>query len=404
MLLIPSLVQAQMVSDAEKRSSLIDLIARELHNRNPDILEALNAEQKRLIIADSIGWIKKSQADSGQFRYEYHPYADKYIDDDNIVRQAGTVFSLAMTASRDLDRAHDLKPTITKSIDYLESLSETGEFNGREFRCVIDRELGDSCKLGASALTLVTLMESFKAYPELETEYRQLANDYKEYLLAMRNQGAGFKGYFDPNDGALQSSRESSFFNGEALLALTLYQQYQPESVIEDTLLEVFDYLYTTADRDPGLYLWSMASVNLLDQMYDDPRYLSYAQRYVSERLLTAESKRRRGGNYCAYTEGLASANVLFNRHLSDSVTEMYNVVLQRALSKNAALQISAEDRVRAVIDPNDGLVFKVIKNVELAEGGFLTAQDELVERIDFTQHCLSAFVIDVVDVHEVSL
>ena len=401
-LVVPNFTNAETISSDDKREAIQNKLVELSHNRNPDILGELDVIDQQEIIKNSVAWIVNSQLDSGRFNYEYLPYLDKYTDDDNIVRQAGTLYSLAMTARRDVDNKYDLEPTIRKSLEYLESISESGEFNDRDFLCVLDRRLGDKCKLGATALTLAAMMESFQAYPELESDYQDLAKEYKEYLLAVRNPDAGFRGYFNPKPNGLQTSKESSFFNGETLLALTMYQQYKPESEIESTIKEVFTYVLTTADRDPGLYLWAMASVNLLDQHYSDSRYLPYIRLYVGERLATARAKSQSVSNYCAYTEGLASASVMMSRHLDDADMSFYTDNLNTALSKNATLQITSDDIVRMSIVPE--LDFLSINNPEQAIGGFLTGQNDLMQRIDYTQHCLSAYVINLVDLNGQSL
>jgi len=67
-------------------------------------------------------------------------------------------------------------------------------------------------------------------------------------------------------------------------------------------------------------------------------------------------------------------------------------------LNKSSDLQITDQDRTR-VIHSGDRSYFGEIVNFARARGGFLTGQDQLTQRIDFTQHCLSAFTQKFVDI-----
>lgn len=358
----------------------------------------LSSDDIRTIIEDGVLWLSNAQEENGHFRYEYVPYEGEYRNDDNIVRQAGAFFELGEIARYDTKDGHDLEAELLRSARYFEGLSIEGSYNGREFRC-IKGEGEPTCKLGATALAAIGLIDFVERYPKYEKEYAGLLEDYRDYFLAMKKEGAGFRYYYNPKT-KNQREQESSFSNGEALLALVRFDMYRQDDEEGGVIDETFEYLDSQVPFDSALYLWAMAALKELHAYDPDPRYVAYAERYTAWRLADNYRYRNSTQNRCAYIEGLASAHVL----LSETTTPKASAVereVDRMLAKTSWLQVKPVNLYRYV----GGKLLR-LANPETAVGGFLTGvnADQLTQRIDYTQHCLSAYLQTLADIRNESL
>lgn len=363
----------------------------------PAFAAPLTDDAIRDIIKDGVAWLVAAQEESGHFKYEYVPYEGRYRADDNIVRQAGSFFQLGEIARMDDEGVYDLEEPIVRSASYFEDISIEGSFEGTDFRCVKASGEG-ACKLGATALASIGLLDLTAAYPEYADDYETLLNDYRAYILAMKKEGAGFRYYYNPK---LKSQRtdESSFSNGEAFFALVRFEERESDAALRTTIDETFTYLEKGTGFDSALYLWAMAGLKDLQALRPNPRYAAYTDRYTAWRVADNVRYRHSTGNRCAYIEGIASAHALLSETTSVRPS-LLETEIDTHLEKTAHLQVRPVNRYRYV----DGALLK-LKDESLALGGFLTgfAADGLTQRIDFTQHCLSAYAQTLVDVRDAS-
>lgn len=376
--------------------ALVSYLEREL-NMLPKA--TLSAEEMRAVIANASAWLVRSQEESGHFRYEYAPYEDTYLDDDNIVRQAGALFELGEIIRHDKKDVLELGPTIASSIEYFEELSRADTYNDIDFRCIVRYEGSDTCKLGATALALIGIMSYVEAYPEMHSEYEELIADYIAFIKAAKIEGTneGFRNKHEIGEDS-QSEAESSFSNGEALLALARYYRYYKEDIeVAELAQSTFSYL-TSTEYDSPLYLWMMAALKDMQVLWPNALYAPYASDYTNWRITDRSRFRDTKNNYCALAEGITSAYSV----LKDTMSTPERAALRREIdfwnNKNLQLQIGDQDMVRYV-RRGDTLERQVIRNMNVAHGGFLTADNKLTQRIDFTQHCISAYLQVLTDI-----
>lgn len=364
-------------------------------------VQPLTSRAIESIIADGVSWLKAAQEKSGdragRFRYEYRPYTGTYSSDDNIVRQAGTFYQVSEVARLTDAGTYELEDALVRSADFFSSLSRTGSYNERSFRCVVRYEGSDECKLGATSLVLVGLLNLVEAYPEYKSTYRDLIHDYAAFIMAMRNKEAGFRNRFYV-DQELQSSRESSFSNGEAMLALVRYYRLYEDAEVKETLEDVFAYI--ASDKvafDSPLYLWAMAALRDMHELWPDEAYVSYAKRYTDWRTRGFQHRKGTDHNMCSYVEGVAHARALLKDHISVSEHLQLIEEIDFWLKKTQALQIRRDERFRVFADEEGRLSIKKLAEPARAHGGFLTASTEPTQRIDYTQHCLNAYLLQLI-------
>ena len=352
------------------------------------------------VIRDSIlqgtKWLVASQEDSGHFAYEYEPYKDSYLGGDNIVRQAGALFALSEVARRDVSGDEERTEAIENAITYFETLSPEHDYEGTSVRCLTKNKTSNVCMLGATALALSGILGYVEANPEKGSEYEELIEKYLTFILTSKKPDAGFLDEYRLNIG-FRSEKESSFSNGESLLALVRYYQHNPRTDVKEVIEDTFAYI-EHKEFDTPLYLWAMAALKDMHAMWPDETYVAYAQKFTTWRM---DSLRRNHGtirNYCASTEGLASAYSVLENNIDPVLLRQLRSEIDFWNAKNFDLQIMEGDTYRLVPE-NGQVVLTSVIDMPQSQGGFLTADDELTQRIDFTQHCVSTYLQTLVDI-----
>lgn len=360
---------------------------------------SITTKETQEIIKKSVSWLKESQEANGHFRYEYIPFLDRYSDDDNIVRQTGAFYVLSEALRRDRKANLELKENLIKSISYFEENSIKGQSNGYEFRCVFN----NSCTLGSSSLVLIGLLNFINVYPETETQYKNLINDYLQYILAMKKQDAGFIGEYFPNNQTYKE--ESAFSNGEAFLALSRYYVFNRTNEVKKTIDDSYLYFnkFYRNNWDPNFYLWGMAGIKSLYQLDPKKEYFEFAKDYTDWKINIFKNQRDTSRNKCAYIEGVISAYSVIEVNIEKKEKSAYLKEINFWLTKSKELQVSKTDIISTTYNQKNPQNIK-LKNIEKAQGGFLTDFKEPVQRIDFTQHCLNSYMQKLYDIDKLGL
>ena len=356
----------------------------------------LSLVELRTTISAGTDWLVRAQEDNGHFAYEYAPYEGIYLDDDHVVRQAGTLYQLGEFARRDSNGVTRVSDAIESSVEYLDSLSEEGTYKDISFKCITDSVNSSRCQLGATSLAVLGILGYVEGGQGDIFAYEDRIEDYLNYIMAMKKEDAGFIGFFRTNWSS-QSEVESSFSNGEALLALVRYYQYKPRDDVKNMIDETFAYLEAKEFETP-LYLWIMAALKDMQVLWPDVRYIAYAQEFTNMRrgsLIRAHNTEK---NYCATTEGLVSAYGVLENNISESELLLLRKEIDFWNTHNSILQITPVDRYRLVKE--DGVFsIKMLPDSTQAQGGFLTSGSVMTQRIDYTQHCVSAYIQTLVDI-----
>lgn len=349
------------------------------------------------------GWLITAQEPSGHFKYEYVPFEDEYLEDDNIVRQAGALFALGEIVRKSTEEERALKETIQNSIAYFEILTQEDidRETDTKFACPVINEVSTTCLLGAASLAVTGMLGYIERYPEEWSTHEDRIESYIVYILSTQKDNGGF--YDRHRIGAhTQSENESAFSNGEALLALVRYYQKNPREDVKDAIDRAFTYL-ESVEYDTALYLWIMAALKDMNALWPNDAYTTYGKAFTDWRISRASRFRTTQRNYCAYIEGVASAYTLLEDTLTREERETLKNEIDYWNTKNSFLQIDATDRYR-VNQTENSLTLALLENPELALGGFLTAEDELTQRIDFTQHCLNTYLQTLTDIEQKQL
>lgn len=352
----------------------------------------LSHEDRTDVIDSAVAWLVAAQEEDGHFRYEYMPYEDRYLDGDNIVRQAGAFYELGEVLRRKAGDSDAIATAMARSVGHFERLSQKGEYDGATFACVATQEDSTRCKLGATALVLTGIISLAQHDAAYRAAYDERIAEYGAFVAAMKKEGAGFRNIFDSMI-ETQSGTESSYANGEAFLALARYEQYRPDEKTRRSLDSAFRHLKDDVPFDIPLYLWVMAALVDMSAREPRPEYEAYARAYTDWRVAGFTDMRETKHNMCAYLEGIVLGYDVFDGSLSPSARAPYRDEIEFWLAKERALQVAGRDRYRVMFDGRTAS-FAMIADPERAYGGFLTGEDEFTQRIDFTQHCLNSYLV----------
>ena len=121
----------------------------------------LTIKETKRVIDNGIEWMKTQQDPTGHFVYEYMPFFDKYVDDDNVVRQAGAFYFLSEAYIADKEDQYELQKNLTRSITYFKNHSVEED----EFICILnDRK---KCSTGGTSLVMLGLTNLVEKSPML---------------------------------------------------------------------------------------------------------------------------------------------------------------------------------------------------------------------------------------------
>ena len=385
------------MSLAEKVASRQNDLAKYQALFDPSLIKPLSPNEMRAVITAGVNWLKNSQEPNGHFRYEYDPFSGTYGNDDNIVRQAGALYQLGEIIRRDKNNLYQLDETITRAVPYFQALTKPGTYGDKKFRCISDSIESPVCKVGATGLVVTGLIGFIEARPQESPRYLPLIDDYMTYILAMKKENAGFRNVFHTGTG-IPDDTESSYGNGEALLALVRYGRYKGfPSQIRKEIDNALTYTRLKHSSDAALYLWAMAALKDMYQINPAKEYFDYAKADTDARMEPFPQKRTSGYNYCSYIEGVVSAYPILQKHLSSETLMKYKEEIDFWLAKSALLQMKPADLIASDLT---GAKFVKAPNSKLALGGFLTAHTQPTQRIDFTQHCISSYVQTLIDIN----
>lgn len=372
----------------------------ETHNLAP--LNAPTSDALRESINSGTDWLILAQESDGHFAYEYAPYEGTYLSGDNIVRQAGALYELGEVLRRQQTPDPAIAAAMESSIAYFEGLTREDTFLKVTAKCIVEHENSDRCKLGATSLALLGILSYIDVYPEKAAQYDDLIDGYVKHILNSKHIRGTFRSlhYIGSHR---QPNKESSFADGEAVLALVRYYQYKQSGVVKSVVEDSIEEL-KGREFDSPLYLWIMAALKDWQHIEPNADYVSYAEEFTNWRVSRVAPYKSTRKNYCAYAEGLASAYSI----LKDEVSSERAAALRRELdywnARNLRLQVDASTRLRYAEGDDGSLTLLSIDDMDTAEGGFLTSQDVLTQRIDFTQHCISASLQTLVDIDNEAL
>jgi UDP-N-acetylmuramoyl-tripeptide--D-alanyl-D-alanine ligase len=344
-------------------------------------------------VSKGVAFIAANQLPAGNFQYEYNWKTKEYTPDDNSVRQAGTVWGLALAHRYAPSQASE--DVLHRALAFFETHTRTRP-DGALY-VVYPGETDGS--LGTVALIMLAHLEYLQStdHPKEEAEQiRARIDGYIRFLTSAITQNGGFASRYTSEGKSY--GEPSPYYDGEALLALIIAARHAGYASLEPQIKKIADAGYVQnverarkRDADSpitkGYYQWSsMAYYQLLQTDWSDtekygPRLIELAHWMID----THQVLNRQRNTAYAY-EGILSAYAYAVSINDTDSARTFRCVIEKGLGTLMTWQLSTAYTSPAisaqfVSDPR-------------ANGGIQNSATEPLLRIDVTQHQVHAMLL----------
>lgn len=345
-----------------------------------------------LLAAARLGgeYLLRHQRDDGSYDYLYEAKQDTYSDDYNLLRHAGTTYSLvelyqATDDARFLDAAR-------RALDYLLTHHVSGpkpEDAAADFDAILSPD--EEAKLGGAALAVLAIVQ-----------YQNASGDARWQPNAERL--ARFMRFQQKDDGEFHSKyyygeppaepHVSLYYPGEAILSLLRLHALTGEPRWLDTARRAADWLIDVRDAGKGVGEvphdhWLTMSLNELHAATGDDRYARHAEVIAHTILATQRKDEAEPDLIGAYKAARSTPTAT----RSEAMVAMYRLTRRRGLDPDPyleALLLAAAYQLRCQLTEENVLY---VPRPDLALGGFRNSLINWAVRIDYVQHNVSSLL-----------
>ncbi len=333
---------------------------------------------------------------AGNFAYEYDWHRRTFSEDDNPVRQAGALWSLALIYQdgRDPEVARGVERVLA-FFEKHSRLTTKGE-RYTVYPGVESGRLGTVALVALASLDYWRALESTGADPERARAVRARLDEYLAYLVRVRRKDGSWPQSYHHSTGKGFGS-SSPYFDGEALLALAKAARYAGREDFRELAIASANsgrrrWVTEALVRDPdssktkGYYQWgSMAFYELATSGWPEGREFGGTVLDLADWMIDVHRtlQRRRNTGY-AY-EGIVHAYRLASER-GDARAEKYRCTIELGMEKLTSWQVGspiANAHIRSGPSPS-----------ALAIGGVQNHAREPGLRIDVTQHQMHAVIL----------
>jgi hypothetical protein len=328
-------------------------------------------------------YLRRSVGPDGRFAYLYRPKSNRTTSAYNLVRHAGTAYS--MFDLYGTTRDPQLLEAAVRANNYL--LRRVRPYKGRkDVACVPER---GRIKLGGVALALLALTKQIEVTGD--RTHLPLARRLGRYIQSsQRSSGEFISSRYYP--GGQTRPRASEYYPGEAVLALLRLYALDKQTTWLNTAERGARYLIEVRDRANLIEdHWLLYALNELYRFRPRPMYLRHAMRIAqairgSQNRGTAQPDHlgsyhgRRSTPTATRTEGLMAAYRLALDHGSKNQARS----IRDTIYLNVAFQLRTQFRPESVL---------YLRDLKRSLGGFHESLTSFDIRIDYVQHNISGLL-----------
>ncbi len=325
------------------------------------------------------------QRSTGLFSYQFEPGADRFSDEDNVVRQAGATMALAVHAQWS-GRSASLAAADAAVANHLQGISALPSASGASFIATGDGKN----KLGVTAMLALALAQHPDAARFETTRQRLLAG-----MLTLQRPSGMFMTAFPP----AIDVRGQDYFPGEALLALADEYDRRPSPAILEAFDRAIDFYrdYFDASRSAAFVSWQVQAFALMAKHTKRKDYNDYVfalTDHLAAKQLTSANcawpelhgaiagpgSSQAGASTASYLEAFTDALVL-----ASTIGDAERVRRYEGLVRDAARFV-----IQLQVRPEEAYF---IRSPQDAVGGIRAAPALNKLRIDHCQHALVALI-----------
>lgn len=332
----------------------------------------------------------------GKFIYSYLPFENRREKRYNILRHAGTIYSMLEVYELMPDK--QLLEEAKRAFKFLFDRIKPLKVNGRDVKVVVEK---DAQKVGGNALAIVAL-----------AKYTNVTGD-KQYIPLMQNLAAwmqevqGEDGEFTVHKQRYSTGEPfdfiSHYYPGEAILALVRLYQIDHKEVWLDVAEKAASFLINIRDKNDTIHTiahdhWLLYALNELYRERKKDLYLEHSF-FIAEAIMrtqiTEENASRaeliggyvpKSGNEPSSTpvacrsEGLSATYRLADDFGHPEIAEKISYAIKQGIKFQLQMQLKPESVM-------------YYKRKKLALGAIQGGLKSFSLRIDFTQHNISSFI-----------
>jgi lantibiotic modifying enzyme len=335
-------------------------------------------------------YLEHSVDHHGAFVYNYLPKTDEASSGYNILRHAGTAYSMLELHRAAPDAA--LLAAATRALDYLMARSDDCPGAPGETACIVEK---GAVKLGGNALAVVALAELVRVTGD--RRYLPNAQRLAAWIRSVQDED----GRFAVHKLAFPSGEiipfDSGYYPGEALLALVRLYSIDKDEKWLDSAARGARYLIEVRDKGvPSSKLnhdhWLLYALNEIYRQRPEPVYLEHAMK-IARAIVASQNRTPRypdwlGSYYrpprstptATRTEGLCAAYQLAR----DFRTAEEARSILEAMLLGVRFQLQTQFRPESVLYVEDPL---------RSLGGFHRSLTDFGVRIDYVQHNVSSLL-----------
>lgn len=339
------------------------------------MVSALDADCAENIIDNASSFLLDQVQDDGSFIYGIRPQFDKEIDDYNILRHSGTIWSLICRYRMYPDDA--LKEKIDSTIEYMLQQLVYDEDGAAYLREVNESEL----KLGANGIAVVTLTEYMDVFQN--EDYRDVCEALGEGILKQQDPEDGSYWHVLFTDFSKLEEFRTVYYDGECTFALTRLYSLTKEQKWLDAACKAIDH-FIAEDYTQYRDHWVAYSLNEVTKYVDRQDYYDFALANATnnyERILG------RARTYPTNLELLISSFETWQRMVDKGIdTGDFEVQdLVDAIAARANRQLSG------YFYPEQAMY---MQNPQRILGSFMMRNDKFRVRIDDVQHNIGGYYL----------
>jgi hypothetical protein len=243
--------------------------------------DAPSTEAPSLARAASLGGehLLRLVAADGRIRYRYDPRRGKELSGQNLLRHAGTTWSLVRAHERFGDPRY--LEAADRALGFLLRHTGTdereGHWGGGRVRYVIE---GSHLKLGGAGLGLLAIADWQRRTGD--AKYAEAARQLATFLLSQQQESGQFWSYAPKVPGGEPRTDVSAYYPGEAILGLTAWYALDPDPRWRDAAVRGASWLIEVRDAGEGpdeldADHWLMMALERLHAVTGEPRFLAHA-------------------------------------------------------------------------------------------------------------------------------
>jgi hypothetical protein len=335
-------------------------------------------------------YLTRAVGDNGRFVYRYLPKTDRVSKKYNILRHAGTVYS--MLELYEFTGETELLEAANRAIEYLLTSVKPCPDGNQNMACIVENGYA---KLGGNALSVIALAKYIEVTKD--TQYMPVMLRLGRWIQsAQRESGEFYMQKQSYPDGKV-TDFVSQYYPGEALLAMTRIYTLDPYDDWLDIAEKGAQYLINV--RDYGLPPselihdhWLLYALNELYRHRPNPLYLEHALK-ITQSIIQSQNREPvypdwlgsyyhppRSTPTATRTEGLSAAYFL-TRDFADQ---------QEAEKILETIRLSVPFQLQTQFRPESVLY---LKDPQHSLGGFHRSLTNFEIRIDYVQHNISSLL-----------